>query len=246
MAIDWLKIEHCLPDKPEVVAMANQLAMDRYAVAGRLLAVWTWFDRHTVDGTAPGVTPAFIDSLVAQELFAAAMTAVGWLSLRNGSLAVPKFSRHISKSAKARALAAERVQRSRNAPSVTKPLPDNISISHSPSKSKSDSDSSFDLFWNAFPKGRRKAKGDALKSWKTARAKVSAESLISAATDYAESEEGRGQFVKMPSTWLNQECWDDDRESWRSKRDDDPRGSMELLERLSEKRRQNGQEIDEG
>lgn len=40
--------------------------------------------------------------------------------------------------------------------------------------------------------------------------------LAAAAEEYAASPEGNGQFVKMPSTWLNGECWDDERVAWKS------------------------------
>lgn len=120
MAGDWLKVEHDLPEKPEVVSIACAVKIDCDSVVGKLFRVWRWFDRHTVDGYATGVTSAYLDALVAIEGFAAAMTAVGWLVQRNGSLSVPRFDRHISKSAKQRALGSERVKRSRNARSETK------------------------------------------------------------------------------------------------------------------------------
>ncbi len=121
---DWIKVEHCLADKPEILIMAAKLGMDRYAVMGRLLTVWTWFDCHTVNGNVSGVTGSFVDTLIACAGFAEAMQNVGWLAVANERVSVPNFDRHISKSAKARALTNIRVKRSRNAPSVTKALPD--------------------------------------------------------------------------------------------------------------------------
>jgi len=231
-------MEHDVGEKPEVVAIAQRLAMDRFAVVGRLHKVWCWFDQQTRNGNAPGLTPAFLDSLVAHEGFAAEMVAVGWLSTRNGHVSVPKFDRHNSKSAKERALAAARKSRSRHAPSVNKPAPV-LSISNS----NSYSDSFFLIFWDSFPKGRRKSKGEALRAWKKALGKATADELIEAAREYAESDEGQGQFVKMPSTWLNKECWNDDREAWREKTDTDPRGNLALRQRLMEV--EDGEIIDE-
>lgn len=72
----------------------------------------------------------------------------------------------------------------------------------------------FEEFWKAFPSGRKKARGPARESWSKAIEKATPEKIIEAAKAYALSPEGRGQYVKMPSTWLNQECWDDDRHSW--------------------------------
>lgn len=124
MAGDWSKIEHGLRDKPEVIAMSTILAADRDLIAGKLLRLWEWFDKNTSDGCAHGVTQAFIDSLVALDGFASALESVGWLSIRNGSILQPKFDRHNSKSAKARALANERMKRSRYAASATKAQPE--------------------------------------------------------------------------------------------------------------------------
>lgn len=117
-------MEHCLAEKPEVIVMAETLGIDEFAVVGRLHRVWVWFSSHTADGCAPSVTPSFIDRLVSLDGFAAAMTAVDWLHARNGSLAVPNFDRHNAKSAKSRALAAVRMNRSRYAPSVTDAQPE--------------------------------------------------------------------------------------------------------------------------
>jgi hypothetical protein len=83
-----------------------------------------------------------------------------------------------------------------------------------------DIDYSFDQFWSLFPAGRKKSKGLARVAFEKALEKVSFDVLIEAVRQYAASDEGRGPYVKMPSTWLNQECWEDDLNAWRSK--DDP------------------------
>ncbi len=73
----------------------------------------------------------------------------------------------------------------------------------------------FEDFWKAFPSGRKKSKATARDSFAKAAKKCDPATIIASATDYANSPAGRGQFVKMPSTWLNQECWLDDPASWR-------------------------------
>ena len=80
-----------------------------------------------------------------------------------------------------------------------------------------DIDASFELFWSLFPKGRKKSKGKAREAFGKAICKVNDLVIIEAAKKYAASDEGQGPYVKMPSTWLNQECWDDDPNAWRSK-----------------------------
>lgn len=75
----------------------------------------------------------------------------------------------------------------------------------------------FELFWKEFPSGRKKSKGTAREAFAKAAAKCEPAKIIQAATDYAASEVGRGPYVKMPTSWLNQECWNDDREAWRNR-----------------------------
>ena len=75
----------------------------------------------------------------------------------------------------------------------------------------------FDEFWNVFPRGRRKSKAIARKAYEKAREKTSDKVLLGAAIAYSKSDVGRSKFVQMPSSWLNQECWEDDPESWQDK-----------------------------
>jgi hypothetical protein len=80
----------------------------------------------------------------------------------------------------------------------------------------------FERFWSAFPRGRRKSKAKAFEAWEKAIASgVDVETLLRRAGDYAKSPEGGGQYVKMPSTWLNGACWDDDDFAWNLKEQSD-------------------------
>lgn len=124
MAGDWMKIELELPDKPEVHSIASMLNVDPDAVVGKLIRVWQWFDKHTVDGNAHGVTFALPDRITGVTGFGEAMCFVGWLEQQDKFLVMPKFDRHTSESAKKRALTAKRVQKTRNAVSVTEALPE--------------------------------------------------------------------------------------------------------------------------
>ena len=78
----------------------------------------------------------------------------------------------------------------------------------------------FEIFWNCFPSGRKKSKGAAQAAWVKALGITSADRIIARARDYAASPEGNGPYVKMPSTWLNQRCWDDADAAWNLKSDD--------------------------
>jgi hypothetical protein len=109
VAGDWMKVELELPDKPEVHAIAGRLKIDPDAVVGKLIRVWQWFDKHTTDGNAYGVTDLLIDRISGVSGFGEAMSFIGWLEQKNEYLVMPKFDRHTSASAKARALTAKRV-----------------------------------------------------------------------------------------------------------------------------------------
>lgn len=124
MAGDWMKIELELPDKPEIHAMAGMLQIDPDAVVGKLIRVWQWFDKHTTDGNAFGVTYSLLDRITNVTGFSEAMVFVGWLEQNDKTLSMPRFERHTSNSAKTRALTNKRVSKSRNAPSVTEALPE--------------------------------------------------------------------------------------------------------------------------
>lgn len=124
MAANWIKIEHSMPDKPEVDGIAVHLNLDHDAVVGKLLRFWIWADQQTIDGKSFNVTDSFLDRLTNCPGFAAALVEVGWLARRNGRLSLPNFDRHNGQTAKSRALSGDRVKRLRNDASVTKALPD--------------------------------------------------------------------------------------------------------------------------
>lgn len=124
MAGDWMKIELELPDKPEVHALSAMLKIDSDCVVGKLIRVWQWFDKHTTDGNAYGVTLALPDKVTGVTGFGEAMIFVGWLEQNDKFLTMPKFDRHTSTSAKKRALTNKRVEKVRNAMSVTEALPE--------------------------------------------------------------------------------------------------------------------------
>ena len=121
MAGDWIKMELSLPDKPEVHYIASTLNIDPDAVIGKLLRVWAWFDMHTEDGNALGVTFALIDRLANVTGFGESMQFAGWLEQKDSFLTMPNFDKHTSESAKKRAQSAKRQKRFRNA-HVTQPV----------------------------------------------------------------------------------------------------------------------------
>ena len=113
MAGDWIKIQHALPDKPEVVQIASILGIDQDAVTGKLIRLWVWADQQTVNGNGLNVTETFLDRVTFATGFAQALRCVGWLTGSDGSLCLPNFSRHNGKTAKTRAGGQQRTKESR-------------------------------------------------------------------------------------------------------------------------------------
>jgi len=73
----------------------------------------------------------------------------------------------------------------------------------------------FEDFWQAFPSGRKTKKLKAWFAWTGAIRRVDDPThLIQRAKDYARSEAGRGEYVQMPSSWLDGGCWEDEDAVW--------------------------------
>lgn len=109
MAGDWIKIEKATPRKREVLIIAADLSIPTDQAFGLCFRFWAWCDDNLAEGNAPSVTESLLDSLISHQGFAKSLINVGWLRVRNGSLEVPNFDRHLSQSAKNRGLTAERV-----------------------------------------------------------------------------------------------------------------------------------------
>lgn len=127
MAGDWIKIEKCTPRKTEVMSIAGDLGIHMDHAFGMCFRFWAWCDDCLSTGNAPNVTEPLLDELIGRPGFSKALIKVGWLRVRNGSLEVPNFDRHLSQTAKNRALTAQRVAAHKagkgNAPGVTSALP---------------------------------------------------------------------------------------------------------------------------
>lgn len=213
MAGDWMKIDLELPDKPEVHYIAGVCSLDPDSVVGKLIRVWQWFDKHTTDGNAVGVTFALVDRLVGVTGFAESMQFAGWLEQRDKVLCMPKFDRHTSESAKKRALSAKRQSKFRNA-EVTQ----NVTQSALPREEKRRVNNNtrkrvvgegFSDFWSAYPK--KIGKGAAEKAWEKVPPDSLPAILASIAVQRASPQwtKDGGQFVPNPATWLNQRRWED-------------------------------------
>jgi hypothetical protein len=78
-----------------------------------------------------------------------------------------------------------------------------ITKEEQPIKNKQENsvDDAFETFWNLYPK--KIAKADAVKAWKQATKKKTADELIALAKAYSEGKLPEHQFIPYPASWLN-------------------------------------------
>ena len=72
---------------------------------------------------------------------------------------------------------------------------------------------SFSIFWEAYPKKKDKAR--AYKAWKSANVNGRLEEVLSALEKQKQSKDwlkANGQYIPLPSTWINGKRWEDDSE----------------------------------
>ncbi len=134
MAGDWIKWEHGLVDKPEVIRLAAILGLAREVIVCRLMKFWEWCDLNIPDaaisetGSAfvilsprDGDNVAFLDALVWTPGFADALAAVDWIRFRDGRIELPNFGRHNGETAKTRARNAKNQKKKRTKSGSEKP-----------------------------------------------------------------------------------------------------------------------------
>ena len=136
MAGAWIKVRHDLIDAPEVRRIARAATLDRDQVYGKLIRLWTWFDRHSSNGHLDAEIED-VDDHVDHVGFGAALVSVGWLDAQEGGIVIPHWDRHFSDSAKVRALGQNRAEKHRNATSVT-PAEDPVTLTPLPEKIRED------------------------------------------------------------------------------------------------------------
>lgn len=115
--MSWIKMRTALLRDPAVMGMARALNVSRYTVIGHLWAIWSWADDNTETGAMPGLTAADIDDIVDLPGFAVAMSQTkpsAWLVINDAGVNFPRYDRHNGKSAKRRAMQAERMAQSRS------------------------------------------------------------------------------------------------------------------------------------
>jgi len=123
MAGDWIKMREDLHEDPSVLWIAQQLDVRPETVVGMCHRFWGLVSRQTGDGCLKGPTLLSLGCVLGLPGFPELLVQVGWLEYDESDplypiTTIPKFQRHLSESAKNRALAAEkkRLQRASLSP----------------------------------------------------------------------------------------------------------------------------------
>ena len=106
MAGDWIKVEKCSPNKPEVMRLARMWGVPQDQAFGALMRFWIWLDDACVDGRVDGVASHEVDAMMHFPGFATGLQSVGWLEIDDAapSIRVQNFDKHNAETSKKRAL----------------------------------------------------------------------------------------------------------------------------------------------
>jgi hypothetical protein len=107
--MEWIKVNKLLHTNFKVLMIAEALGMDPELIAYKIIQVWAFADTEcTAENPRINAPSDLLDKLVRCPGLAKAMADLGWLIVGDGWFEFPKFERHMGKSAKLRALDAEK------------------------------------------------------------------------------------------------------------------------------------------
>lgn len=110
----WIKLQVTLARSAKIVQFAQVLRMRRREALGVAVEWFCWVDSQCSNGCT-GLLPAQVDDVLECKRLADALLAVGWAFVgTDGFLYITDYEQHNGESAKQRAMAAERMARSRN------------------------------------------------------------------------------------------------------------------------------------
>ena len=99
---DWMAVQKSLPTELEVIRIATALGINRWEALGKVFGVWRWFDTHTTNGVATGVSAEFFEDEGQHPGCAHARADVGGLKRTKTAVSVPKFDRWMGSCGKKR------------------------------------------------------------------------------------------------------------------------------------------------
>ncbi len=100
--MSWIKMRVELPNDPAVMRLSKLTGLDRFAVIGRLHALWSWFDVNSACGQVEFVDADDLANVVGSREFVDALCKISWLKIKKSSAELPNFSLHNGETAKAR------------------------------------------------------------------------------------------------------------------------------------------------
>lgn len=215
MAGEWVKFECSLPDKPETLAITATMGWDDPDLTvGKLMRLFRWFDQHTTDGNAAGVTPLLLDRLLGATGFVQAVANAGWMEVDAAGLRLKNFDRHNGATAKTRAQTAKRVANHRssdggNAPTVTDALAREEKKREEKKEAKAESKACrFRDFMAVYPRKENEKTAEA--KWKAKRLDAKADEIIAdVIRRKAEHRTWLDGFVPYPGKYITEERWND-------------------------------------
>jgi hypothetical protein len=208
MAGDWIKMQTNLDTNPKIFVIAEALDIDPIHAVGCMWKLWSWADMHSIDGNAMTVTVSTIDKLVGVTGFALALKKVCWLVGEDGCLSLPKFEEHNGKTAKNRANTKDRVEKCRNAVSVTQALPEKRREEKNKKPMSDVITAGFEDFWKTWPSSERKvAKSKCFERWHASGHEEIAAQIIAHVASLKNSKQWRDGYDPAPLTYLNQTRW---------------------------------------
>jgi hypothetical protein len=222
MAGDWIKVEASTPEKAEVLAITARMGWDDADLTvGKLFRLWRWFDQQTVDGNAATVTTALLDRIVGVIGFCEAVRDAGWLTITDEGISLPGFDKHNGNTAKSRSMTAKRVAKHKasggynakgNAPTVSGALPREEKRREEKNKDQKPLFDAFESFWKMYP--AKKGKTPARKAWaKAAKSPEVIQQIMQGLANHLTCRQWTkdgGEYIPNPSSWLNQERWNDE------------------------------------
>lgn len=115
--MSWIKMREDLHEDPAVLWMAQQLKVRPETVVGYCHRFWGLVSRQTGDGCLVGPTLLSLGDVIGLPGFPELLLQAEWLDYDESGdkpiTRIPKFERHLSEGAKARALASEKKRRQR-------------------------------------------------------------------------------------------------------------------------------------
>lgn len=113
MIDDYMPIRLDLPDDAKVLRIAQLTKLHKDLALGKLVRVWAWAQKHSVDGSIHGELLS-VDAVADARGFGEAMHRVGWMKvIDDDRIAIPNWNKWNSHAAKKRAFERDKKRKTR-------------------------------------------------------------------------------------------------------------------------------------